>query len=154
MGEAKVLTTPKTMSLDAGVDVLEPPTVKSAASLTSLQKLANRYHDRSTSLDAQYDQETQKAAVVISLSYNNAGTKLAASLSDGRTRIVTLPDWTNRAEEQSVNEVVLADKEVLYPNTSPATTTKWCPNKKNMVRFLFIGGKEGWEEDLCRYTNK
>ena len=102
-------------------------------SLVSLEAVTMRYQTRD-SCDSHYGQEMQKGAVILSLRYNDEATKLVTSLSDGRSRILNLPDWNDPSAGTKVSEMVLADEEVVYPNTSPATTANWCPHKRNQVQ--------------------
>jgi len=154
IGDSAMSDTHKTLSLDTGVDLLMPPSANTC-SKTSLQVLADRYHSRGTnSLDSRYNHETQKRAVIISLRYNSDGTKLAVSLSDGRTRILTLPNWIS-STDRNVKEVILEDGEVVYPYTSPATSTQWCPNKANRVVSGYAKGLiKYWDTETgkCNHT--
>ena len=76
--------------------------------------------------------------MLISLTYSGDSSEIALSMSDGRTRVVALPNWTHlgpdgKIADGKVEETILADKEVTFPHASPVTTTKWCPGRKNQV---------------------
>jgi len=116
-------------------------------SSTSLEMVANRYH-MSGSMDTQWGLETQRNAVIISMAYDDSARRLAISMSDGRVRIIDLPNWINLAPEEQVDltETILEDKEIIFPSISPATTIKWCPNRNNQVVSGYVKG-------LIKYWN-
>ena len=77
--------------------------------------------------------------MVISLTYSDDSSEIALSMSDGRTRVVALPNWMHLAPDGKVadgrvKETVLADGEVIFPHASPVTATKWCPGRKKQVK--------------------
>ena len=98
-------------------------------------------------MDTQWGLETQKNAVIISMAYDDSARWLAISMSDGRVRIIDLPNWSNLVPEEQVDmtETILEDKEIVFPSISPATTVKWCPNRNNQVAWCVCFVYLWWE---------
>jgi len=131
--------------------VFSSTTNRNLTTMTSLEIIANRYRAKAASLEPQYSVADIVKPVIISLSYNNEADKLAISMSDGRTRIASLPTWTDSAHGGSVKEMVLADEEVVFPKTAPVTATEWFPKRQGQGFEHANQVVSGYAKGLIKY---